>query len=65
MLSFVWFFLSNQSKNNAIPEPRTGHFRGLVGFEAKAKNLTFEGKAETKDLKMSLRGLGRPRELLL
>ena len=37
MLSFVWFFLLNQSKNNAVLEPRTGHFRGLVGFEAKAK----------------------------
>ena len=24
-------FLFNQSKNNAVLEPRTGHFRGLVG----------------------------------
>ena len=43
MLSFVCFFLFNQSKKNAVFEPRVGHFQGLVGFEAKAK---------TKDLKM-------------
>ena len=43
MLSFVWFFLFNQSKKNAVSEPKIGHFQGLVGFEAKAK---------TKDLKM-------------
>ena len=24
-------FLFNQSKNNAVLKPRTGHFRGLVG----------------------------------
>ena len=42
MLPFVWFFLFNQSKKNAVFEP-IGHFQGLVGFEAKAK---------TKDLKM-------------
>ena len=33
----IFFF--NQSKNNAVLEPRTGHFRGLAGFEAKAKDL--------------------------
>ena len=55
MLSVVWLFLFNQSKNNAILEPRTGHFSGLVGFEA--KDLSFEAKA--KDLKMCPRG--RPR----
>ena len=43
MLSFVWFFLFNQSKKNTVLEPRIGHYQGLVGFEAKAK---------TKDLKM-------------
>ena len=31
-------------KNNAVLEPRIGHFRGLVGFEAKAKDLSFEAK---------------------
>ena len=48
MLSLVCFFLFNQSKNNAVLEPRTGHFRGLVDFEAKAK-----------DLKLYSRGQGR------
>ena len=46
MLSFVCFFLFNQAKNKAVLEPKTGHFRVLVGFEAK-----------TKDLKMCPRGL--------
>ena len=50
-------FHFNHSKNNAVLEPRTGHFRGLEGFEAKAKDLTFETKA--KDFKMCPRG--RPR----
>ena len=43
-------FLVNQSKNKVVLEPRTGHFRGLVGFEARAK-----------DFKMCSRCLGRPR----
>ena len=64
------FFLLDQSKNNAVPEPRTGHFRGLVGFEAKAKDLSFEAQAkylsfEAKDLKMCPRGQERPRRLHL
>ena len=54
IVSFVWFFLFNQSKNNAILEPRTGHFRELVVFEA--KDLSFE--AEGKNLKMCPRGKG-------
>ena len=37
----------NQSKNNAVLEPRTAQFRRLVGFEA--KDLSFETKA--KDFK--------------
>ena len=28
-------FHFNQLKNNAVLEPRTGHFQKLVGFEAK------------------------------
>ena len=28
----------NKSKNSAVLEPRTGHFRGLAGFEGKAKD---------------------------
>ena len=46
-------FLLNQSKNNAVRESRAGHFRGLVGFEA--KDLSFEGKA--KDFKICPGGL--------
>ena len=48
----------NKSKYSAVLEPRTGHFRGLAGFEA--KNFTFEGQgpqivssktsSETKDV---------------
>ena len=53
MLSFVVFF--NQSKNNAVLKPRTGHLRGLVGFEA--KDFSFEAKA--KYLKMSPQGRSR------
>ena len=41
LLYFV-FFLFNQSKNNAVLEPRTGHFRGLEGFEA--KDMSFKAK---------------------
>ena len=40
-----------------IKKSRTGHFRGFVGFEAKAKDLTFEAKV--KDFKLCHRG--RPR----
>ena len=43
-------FLFNQSKNDAVLEPRKDHFRGLVGFEAQAK----KGRP---------RGQGRPRGL--
>ena len=42
---------------------QTGHFRGLVGLEAKAKDLTIEAKAKdltieakAKDFKMCSRG---------
>ena len=43
------FFFFNRSKNNAVLEPKTGNFSGLVGFEAKAKDLSIEAKA--KDFK--------------
>ena len=49
-----------QSKNNAVLKPRTGHFRGLVVFEAKAEDLSFEAKA--KDFKMCPRGSPRGRK---
>ena len=53
VLCFVTF-LFNQSKNNAVLEPRTGHFRGLVGFEAKAK--------ECMKMKLKMYPRGRPRD---
>ena len=56
---FLCLVILNQSKNNVL-EPKTGRFRGHVGFEAKAQNLSFEAK----DLKMCPggcpRGQGRP-----
>ena len=65
MLSFVCFFVFNQSEKNVVLDPRTGHFRGHVSFEIKTKDLSFEAKAKTKDLKMSPRrrsqGQGCPR----
>ena len=38
----------NDTKNSAVLEPRTGQFSRTWGFEAKAKakDLTFEAKAE-------------------
>ena len=33
------YFPFNQSKNNAVLEPKTEHFRGLVGLETKAKDF--------------------------
>ena len=59
MSSFVWFFLFNQSKTNAVLELWTRHYRGLVGFEAKDQNLNFEAK----DFKKCSRGQERPRGL--
>ena len=53
----------NNSKNTAVLEPRTGQFSRTWGFEAKAKDLTFEAKA--KDFKICPRGQGRPRGLHL
>ena len=47
----------NGIKNSAVPEPGTGQFSRTWGFEAKAKDLTFEAKA--KDYKMCPRE--RPR----
>ena len=48
-------------KNSTVLEPRTGQFLRTKGFEAKAKDLTFEAK----DFKMCPRGQGRPRGLHL
>ena len=59
MLSFICYFLFNQSQNNAALEPRTGHFRGLVRFEAKAKDLS-----KAKDLKMFPQGRPRSQNVL-
>ena len=46
MLTLVWFFFLTNQKYRC-PRPRTGHFRGLVGFETKAKDLSFEARART------------------
>ena len=55
-LFFVSFFFQlNQSKSNAFPKPRTENFRGGVGFQAKANDLSFEARA--KYFKMCRRGL--------
>ena len=43
---------STRQKSSAVYEPRTGHFGGLAGFEAKAK---------AKDFKLCSLGQGRPR----
>ena len=53
----------NSSKNNAVLESRTGKFLRTRGLEAKAKDLTFEAKAN--DFKICPRGQGRPRGLHL
>ena len=39
-------------RNYAVFEPRTGHFRGLLGFEAKAKNFKMcpRGRPWLKDV---------------
>ena len=46
-------FRFHESKNSAVLEPRTGHYRGLVSFAA--KDLSFAAK--TKDFNMCPRGL--------
>ena len=57
----VVIFLFNESKNSAVSELRTSHFRGLEGF--KATDLSF--KATAKEFKMCPRGQGGPPELHL
>ena len=50
---FLDYFPFHKSKINAVLEPKTGNFWGVIGFEVKAKNLSFEAK----DLKMCSRQL--------
>ena len=59
------YFPFNLSKNNAVLEPSTGHFRGVVRFEAKAKDLRFETKGFKMCSRGRPRGQGRPRGLHL
>ena len=40
------YFPFTPIKKQHCPKPRTGHFRGLVGFKANAKNLSFKAKAK-------------------
>ena len=49
-------FLFIKSKNNAVLEPRKGHFQGLAGVEA--KDLSFEATA--KDFKCVLESKETP-----
>ena len=50
----------NYSKNTAVLEPRTGQFSRTWGLEAKAKDLTFEAKAQGLQ-NVSSRTSSRPR----
>ena len=43
-------FLFNQSRNNAILEPRAGHFRGHVAFEAKDFKMCPRGREYSRGL---------------
>ena len=45
-------FVFNQSKNDAVLEPRTGHFRGLVGFETKNFKMCSEGQGRRRGLQL-------------
>ena len=47
---FLWLviFFFNKSKTNADLEPRTGHFRGLVVFEAKAKYFEMRPRGQER-----------------
>ena len=51
----------NVTKNSVVLEPKTEQFSRTWGFQAKAKDLTFEAM----DFKMCPRGQERPRELHL
>ena len=54
-------FIFNQSKKNAVLEPKIGHFQGLVGFEAKAKTKDLKMCPRAKDvLEDSTSGFDRP-----
>ena len=55
--SCLVFFLTNQKYR--CPRPRTGHFRGLVGFEAKAKDLSFKARARTSKCVLEARSQQR------
>ena len=57
------YFPFNLSKNNAVLEPRTGHFRGFEGYRGRGQDRLTPAKA--KDFKMCPRGQGRLREVHL
>ena len=62
MLSFVWFFLFNLSKKNAVLEPKIQHFQGLAGFEAKTTTKDLKMCPRAKDvLEDSISGFDRPK----
>ena len=60
---FQFFFSAdlqtfNSSKTSSVLEPRTGQFSRTWGFEAKAKDFTFDAKV--KGFKVCPRDQGRP-----
>ena len=55
-------FLFNQSKNNAVLEPRKEHFRGLVGFEAQAKERRPQGQGRPGGLPTLVHSVEQERE---
>ena len=56
-------YLFNQSKNNAVLEPRKEHFRELVGFEAQAKEGRSRGQGRPGGLPTLVDSVEQEREL--
>ena len=55
-------FLFNQPKNNAVLEPRKEHIRGLVGFEARAKEGRPRGQGRRRGLPTLVDSVEQERE---
>ena len=55
-------FLFNQSRNNAVLEPRKEHFGGLVGFEAQAKEIHPQGQGRPGGLPTLVDSVEQERE---
>ena len=59
---WVVIFLFNQSKNNAVLEPRKEHLRGLVGFAAPAKEGHPQGQGRPEGLPTLVNSVEQERE---